>query len=145
MYIVTVVIQIHLKVLFLTQCVCVCVFVIDHWVDTHPPGHNHHTLVRKGKWSNFPCMFGSLATEGCLGVFAGWDWKQPWPHRDIPSLRHSYHEPGQRQPVPPLIQQPQRPGGGETCPWSKRQRQNTQVSTKHDRPEGLSSWRKGLV
>lgn len=120
---------------------CVC---LDHWVDTHPPRHNHHTLVWKGKWSNFSWRLGSLVTENCLCVFVGWDWKQPRPHRYIPSLRHSYHEPGQRQPVPPLVQQPQRPGGGETRPWRERQRQNTQVSTKHDRLEGLSSERKSL-
>lgn len=83
-------------------------------------------LLHSWVWSLF------FTTEGCLFVCAGWDWEQPRPHCHIPSLHHSHHEPGQRRPVPSLIQQPQRPGGGEARSWSERQRQNTQVCTNLD-------------
>lgn len=140
------------------------VCVIDHWMDPHCPGQSHHTVVWKGKLSGLLCSDGfsyhESKVETCLLSnttwvffvsnrrvspshfqmgFSGRDRDQPWPHSYVPSPHHDQHEPVQRQPVPPLLQQPQRSGGGEANSWRKHQCQDPEVSTTLGFSQGISA------
>lgn len=83
------------------------------------------------KWIFFKSNVGQM-------VFLGGDRDQPWPHSYIPPPHHNYNEPVQCQPVPPLLQQPRRSGGGEASSWRKHQCQDPQVSTTPGFQQGTS-------
>ena len=114
------------------------VCITDHWMDPHSAGHSHFTLVWKGKVSAASKITGfcfHYSKSGniivLLSNFPGRDPDQPRPHCYIPSPHHNNDEPVQRDTIPPLLQQPQRPRGGEACSWRKHQRQDPQVSKKN--------------